>query len=136
MVASAYGVEATMNVPEDVMIAGLCLIAAMGAVLAGAWWKAFKQGHGPDLHLDYPRRGTRLDLYMTLVWSGMLLVQASNVLLHVQDGSTHNLSRLSWTGLAASIFVCGVFAGRLLLRLEMHRYNETRDEPVGRISEA
>jgi hypothetical protein len=125
-----------MQAWEAMMIAGLCLIVAAAAVLVVTWAKTVRHAGEPAFRLGDAQRALRLDLYMAVVWTGMLLVQLSNVLLHVQTGSTHNISRLSWIALAGALFVCGAFTGRLLLRLEMRRSNAMHDEPAGRISEA
>jgi hypothetical protein len=113
------------------MIAGLCLIVGACAFLVGIALKTVRQAGGQDLRLLDPHPGGRLDLYMGAVWSGMLLVQASSVLRHMQPTGTFNLSWLSLAALAGDIFVCGGFAGRLLLRREMRWYKEKRDERLG-----
>jgi hypothetical protein len=56
----------------------------------------------------------------------MLLVQASSVLHHIGPGGIYNLSSLTVAATIGNIFICGVFVGRLLLRLEMHWLNEKR----------
>jgi hypothetical protein len=68
-----------------------------------------------------------LELLMGLVWSGIFLVQLSGILRHAQSGGSYSLSPLAFAGIAATIFVCGAFAGRLLLRREMRWSKERRD---------
>jgi hypothetical protein len=58
-----------------------------------------KQAGGQDVHLESARRGERLELYVGAVWSGFLVVQATNIFHHIQLGGTIKLSLLS---LAAS----------------------------------
>jgi hypothetical protein len=125
--APRNGVEAMMNFLDAMTGAGLCLIVGACAFLLGITLKTVRQAGGQDLRLLDPHPGARLDLYMGIVWSGMLLVQASSVLRHMQPTGTFNLSWLSLTALAGDIFVCGVFAGRLLLRREMRWSKEKRE---------
>ena len=101
------------------------------AVLLGIALKAVKRAGGQDLRLLDPHPGGRLDLYMGIVWSGMLLVQASSILRHMQPTGTFNLSWLSLAALVGDVFVCGGYAGRLLLRREMRWYKEKRDARLG-----
>jgi hypothetical protein len=123
--------EAMMVFADAMTIAGLCLIVAACAFLLGITLKTVKQAGGQDLRLVDPHPGGRLDLYMAAVWSGMLLVQASSIVRHMQPAGTFNLSGLSLAALAGELFVCGVFAGRLLLRREIRWYKEKRAERIG-----
>jgi hypothetical protein len=119
--------EAMMVFVEAMMIAGLCIIAGAAGFLLVNGLKARRGAGGQDLLAD-EQRGARLDLYMCFVWSGMLLVQASNILLHRDPGGTYHLSSLTLAATAGQILACGVFAGRLLLRRELRWIKEKRDE--------
>jgi len=63
---------------------------------------------------------------MSVVWTGMLLVQASSLLLHLELDGSRKLPQFSLMPTAAVLFICGVFAGRLLLRREL-RLAERRE---------
>ena len=52
----------------------------------------------------------------------------TKILLHAEPGGTYKLSSLALAATPGNIFVCGVFAGHLLLRREMRWYEEKRDE--------
>ena len=80
---------------------------------------------------SYHQRAARLDWYMSFVWSGMFLVQLSSILLHWEPGAIFHVSPATWVATAGSIFGCGVFAGRLMLRWEMRLYEERRDKGGG-----
>jgi protein-S-isoprenylcysteine O-methyltransferase Ste14 len=115
-----------MNLLDTVMIAGICLaVGACGFLL----WTQLAAPRQPDPRLENARRAERLDLYMGIVWSGFLLVQATSVFHHMQRDGTIKLPLLAWAGVAACIFICGGFAGRLLLRREMRREKERHGEP-------
>jgi hypothetical protein len=73
-------------------------------------------------------RGGRLDLYMLCVWSGLLLVQLAEILRHMQFDGTFRLSTLTLAATGAVILLCGIGAGRLLLRRELRWYREKREE--------
>lgn len=115
-----------MDTRDAVMITGLCLAVGACVFLIRTQWEIAKRAGGQDVHLDSTRRGERLDLYMGIVWSGLLLVQTTDVLHHLQRDGTLRLSLLSLAAAAGAVFVCGAFAGRLLLRREMRLYEEKR----------
>jgi hypothetical protein len=119
-------VEIMMDMLDAVMIAGICIAVGAGVFLLSTQWQIAKRAGGQDVHLDSTRRGERLDLYMGVVWSGLLLVQVTNVLHHMQHDGTLRLSLLSLAAAAGAVFVCGAFAGRLLLRREMRLGEEKR----------
>jgi hypothetical protein len=58
-------------------------------------------------------------------------VQATNIFHHMQLGGTIKLSLLSLAAFAADVFICGAYAGRLLLRREMRLEKEKREERNG-----
>jgi hypothetical protein len=116
------------NFLEALMIAGICVMVGGCAFLLATGLRAARRAGDGDFRLIDDRPGGRLDLYMGLVWSGMLLVLGSNVLLHTGPGRSYNLSALTLAAAAGNILVCGVFAGRLLLRHEMRRCEERREE--------
>jgi hypothetical protein len=125
--------ETTMHLSDAAMIAGLCLaVGACAFLLATQVWTAQRAG-GQDVHFDSAQRGGRLDLYMAAVWSGFLVVQASSVFRHMQPDGTLNLSSLSLAAFAADVFICGGFAGRLLLRREMRLSREKDEERNGAV---
>lgn len=68
------------------------------------------------------------DVYLALVWSGILMVQLSNILHQAESGGSFRVTPLMGIGTAAVVFICGAYAGRLMMRLEMRRYNSKRDE--------
>jgi len=109
--------KALMSTVDAMMIAGLSTMPV--GFLLGWWLKAKESG------AELP--GLALDATMFFVWGGMLLVQAANILLHKQTGSLYNLSALTWAGSASILFVFGCTTGRLLLRLEMHRFRQKRE---------
>jgi hypothetical protein len=108
---------------ETLMVAGICVMIGGCAFLLATVLRATKSAGSDFRPMDY-HPGGRLDLCMGLVWSGMLLMLASNVFLHSGPGRTYNLSGLTLAATAGNIFVCGIFAGRLLLRREMRRHEE------------
>jgi hypothetical protein len=114
--------EQVVNLVEAILMAGFCVMIAGAAFLFIFGLKARRRNALMEFHSS-----GQFDLFMLFVWGGLLLVQFSSILLHWDPGATRNLSSLSWTGTGSTIFVCGVFAGRLLLRLEMHRYKEKRE---------
>ena len=106
-------------------------VAVVAAVIGGrAIWTTLRAS-GDELLRRQRDNGLRLDLYLGLVWSGMLLAQAGNLLLHRESGGFRNISSLTFVASAGTVFVCGAFAGRLLLRLEMHRNKAAHGDPSG-----
>jgi len=110
-----------MNLPDTVMIAGLCVAVTACAFLLVARLRSARQSAEPDIHLASTRRSARLDQYMGMVWSGFLLVQGAQIFNHLRPDGTAQLSLLSMGAAAGVVFVCGGFAGRLLLRREMRQ---------------
>jgi hypothetical protein len=117
-----------LDLLDTVMIAGLGLAIGACAFLIWTQLRDAKQTGEQDVLLANIRRGERLDLYMGIVWSGFLLVQVTNIFHHIDPGGTFQLSSLSLAAVAGDLFVCGGFAGRLLLRREMRLINEKRTE--------
>jgi hypothetical protein len=117
-----------MNFVDALMIGGLCIMVAAGAFLLRTALRAARRADEQGFRRMDDHPGGQLDLYMAFLWSGMLLVQGSNIVLHLQTGSIHNVSLLAWMGTAGDIFICGIFAGRLLLRREMRWHKEKREE--------
>lgn len=120
-----------MDLLDAVMIAGLCLAVGACAFLLTTQLGLAKPTGGQDVHLERARRGEHLDLYMGAVWSGFLVVQATSIFHHVQLGGMIKLSLLSLAAFAADVFICGGFAGRLLLRRELRLAKERREERNG-----
>lgn len=121
-----------MDLLDAVMIAGICLAVGACAFLLTTQLRIAKQAGGQDAHLESARRGERLDLYMGAVWSGFLVVQITNIFHHIQLDGTIKLSSLSLAAFAAVVFVCGAFAGRLLLRRQMRLDKEKREYQANR----
>lgn len=116
-----------MDLANLLLDAGL-VVAVVAALIAGrAIWTALRAS-GQELLLAKRNNGLRLDLYLGLVWSGMLLVQAGNILLHRDADGFRHISSLTLVATAATVFVCGAFAGRLLLRLEMRRHRAAQED--------
>ena len=114
-----------MNLLDDVMLAGIGLMLVACAFLIAAQLRDRQAGHGPVA--ANARRARRLESYLGIVWSGFLLVQISNILHHIEPDGTMKLSWLSLTSFASVVFICGAFAGRLLLRREMRLDKERRE---------
>jgi hypothetical protein len=115
-----------MNVLDTVMIAGLCLSSGACIFLIAVQMRAARQTGATGSPLESNGRSERFELYNFAVWSGFLLVQATNVLHHRQPDGMFLLSLLSLGGFAASVFICGAAAGRVALRREM-RSNKPND---------
>jgi hypothetical protein len=109
--------EAKMNFVDALMIGGICVMVGACAFLLAHALTAARRGRDLAAAGDHP--GRRLDLYMGLFWSGMLLVQATNIMHHMEPGGSYSLPPLTLAATAGALFACGVFAGRLLLRREM-----------------
>jgi len=120
-----------MDLLDAVMIGGICLAGGACAFLLATQLGIAKKAGGQDVHLESARRDERLDLYMGAVWSGILVVLATNIFHQIQLGGTFELSLLSLAAFAAVVFICGAFAGRLLLRREMRLDKEKREERNG-----
>lgn len=116
-----------MRLVETMMTVGLCMIIGAAAFILAAGIRARLAGE--PLKEESP--GQRLDAYMLLVWSGMLLVQVSNILLHWDTGSLSHVSTIGWASTAADFFICGCFAGRLLLRREMRWRKQQESQDLG-----
>jgi len=110
------------------MDAGLCILVGACAFLVVTWLKAVRRGS------DYrrPENSLRLDLFMAIVWSGMVLVQLANVLFHREPNGTFALSSLALAAAGSQLLVCGIFAGRLLLRWEL-RVMKAKSEAAAQI---
>jgi hypothetical protein len=119
--------EAIMGFLDAMLNVGLCLIIGAAAFILIA---GFKRVRGQDASLTDPQRAMRGDIYMSILWSGGLLVQLSSLLRHMPHPGAYSLSWLSLAGFASMVFICGAFVGRLLLRLEIRR----RQERVGVLS--
>lgn len=117
-----------MTLTEDIMIAGIGLMVVASALLVPVGLKAAKRRaeHYRQLPKEYP--GLTGDVYLLLVWSGMLIVQISNILLHAEPGGIYRVVPLMWVGTAAAVFICGLYSGRLMMRLEMRAYKARREE--------
>lgn len=115
-----------MDIPDAMLVVAMCVIIGCAFVAGRTIWATIRADR-QELRRISDVRGQRLDLYMGLVWSGMLLVQASSILRHMGPGGSYNLSSLAVGATASNIFVCGVFAGRLLLRREMRLVKEKRE---------
>ena len=117
-----------MDLLEAVQVAGLAIEVGAAAFLVWILWKTIKQAGGQYRRTADPRDGWRLDLFMGIVWSGMLLVQLPSIIRHLPPPAAYHLSWLSLSSIAGVMLICGGFAGRLLLRLEMRRYEQKREE--------
>jgi hypothetical protein len=117
-----------VNLIDAIMMGGLVLILGACTLMVGtALWERRTGKTTPAATID-DHPGTRLDLYLCLVWSGMVLVQVSNIALHIQERAIQNVSGLGWLGTAGTISACGVFLGRLLLRREIRWYKNKREQ--------
>jgi hypothetical protein len=121
--------ETMMDLIDDVMLAGIGLAVGACAFLMAAQLRDKPAGQDPVA--ENARRARRLDLYMGIVWSGFLVVQISNILHHLEPGGTMKFSWLSLAAFASVVFVCGAFAGRLLLRREMRLDKEREYQAHG-----
>ena len=120
-----------MDFLEATQIAGLCLSVGAALFLAYVWSNRIRHPEQYRRSRDF-HNGWRLDTFLGVVWSGMLLVQVPTILRHLPPPTTYHLSWLSFAATASIIFICGCLAGRLLLRLEIHRYqNAQRDAYPG-----
>jgi hypothetical protein len=106
------------------IMAALCVLLAGSTFLFVSGLKARRRGTLQDYHSS-----GKFDLSMAFAWSGMFLIQLNSILLHWEPGAIQHLSSLTWIGTGGTIFVCGVFTGRLLLRWEMRR--KERRQPLG-----
>ena len=122
-----------MDLANLLLDAGLLVMVAAALIGGRAIWITLRAS-GDELLRRRRDNGLRLDLYLGLVWSGMLLVQAGNLLLHRESGGFRNISSLTLVATAGTVFVCGAFAGRLLLRLEMRRNKSVHADPSGALS--
>ena len=118
-----------MDLANLLLDAGL-LVAVAAALIAGrAIWTSLRAS-GDELLRRQRDNGLRLDLDLGLVWIGMLLVQAGNILLHRDSAGIH-VSSLTLVATAGTVFVCGACAGRLLLRAELRRLRATQGDDTG-----
>lgn len=108
-----------MDLIDIIMIAGLGLSLGACTLLVRAQLRTARQVGAREVQLEEALRSERLDWYMGAVWSGFLVVQATNVFHHVQVDGTIKFSLLSLAAFAGVVFICGGFAGRLLLRRDM-----------------
>lgn len=108
-----------MGIAGVILIAGICVMVGAFEFLLKPALSAAKRER---------RLGGRQDLYMGCFWTGMLLVQAANILQHIQPDGTYKISALTLEGTAASVLFCGMLAGRLLLRGELRRFKKKREE--------
>lgn len=117
-----------MTLAEDIMMAGLGMVVVAFALFVGAALKTAKQRAEwyRQLPEEYP--GLMLDVCMLVLWGGMLLSQISNILYHAESGGIYRVVPLTWVASAAAVFICGAYAGRLMMRLEMRRYKAKREE--------
>ena len=117
-----------MTLEEGMATAGLGLAVVAFVLLARAVRKTAEQraAHYRQLPEEYP--GMTGDVYALLIWSGMLLLQISNILNHAEPGGFYRVVPLMWVGTAAVVFSCGLHAGRLMMRLEMRAHKAKRDE--------
>jgi predicted branched-subunit amino acid permease len=125
-----------MDLLEAVQIAGLAIEVGAAAFLVWILSKTIKQAGGQYGRTADPRDGWRLDLFMGIVWSGMLLVQLPSIIRHLPPPAAYHLSWLSLSSIAGVMLICGGFAGRLLLRLEMRRYEQKREERMNEAQSA
>jgi hypothetical protein len=108
-----------MNLIDTIMIAGLCLSLGACALLITAQLRTARRVGAGEFHLEKARRSERLDWCMGAVWTGFLVVQATNVFHHVELDGSIKFSLLSLAAFAGVVFICGGFAGRLLLRRDL-----------------
>ena len=112
-----------MDLANLLLDAGLGVAVAAALIAARAIWITL-HASGGELLRRQRDNGLRLDLYLGLVWLGMLLVQAGNILLH-RDSAGFHISSLTLVATAGTVFICGACAGRLLLRAELRRLRAT-----------
>lgn len=110
-----------MNLVDATLIGSISMMVVAGVFLLRTKFRgAGGRGRRPtDGYLSW-----ELDLWMALFWMGMLLMQLSQIWLHWDPIWIYHLSPLTFAATACALFACGVFAGRLLLRLEIRRYQE------------
>jgi hypothetical protein len=118
-----------MHSSELFTVTGLCVILGATAFVVWAGFNPAARQDPRAMH-DDTRVGERLDRFMATLWGGSLLLQLGSILRHVSSTDTFNMSWLSLAGFASVIFMCGGFACRLLLRVELRRYREKREARV------
>lgn len=116
-----------MTLTEDITMAGIGMMVVAIALVIRAGLRAAKQRTQSNRQLPEEYPGLTSDAYMILFWSGMLLMQISNILLHAEPGGTYRVVPLMWVGTAAILLVFGLYAGRLMMRLEMRAYQAKRE---------
>lgn len=112
---------------QTMMTAGLCVILGAGGLIVVTGIRNARRADRNSRLVELHASG-RFDFYMALVWGGMLLVQAGNILLHVGPDGKYNLTSLTLWATASEIFVFAVFLGRLLLRREIRWHKEKQRE--------
>jgi hypothetical protein len=120
--------EAMVDWISATMDAGLFVMGDAAGFLVWTAWRASRRARGKSLRVIDDHPGSRLDLFMGVLWFGMLLVQTDNLFLNAAPGGWYKLSALSLAGTASTVFICGAFAGRIVLRRELRWLQERREE--------
>ena len=111
-----------MDFLEGTLTAGLFLVVISAVLIVVAVLRVAKQtrasGHRAQI-------GERQDIYLGVLWTGLLLMQLSSLIRQMESPNPHSLSLLSVAGFASAVFLCGGFAGRLTLRMELRRRGQS-----------
>lgn len=107
-------------------VAGLCLVVA-GVLLSCRQYllsarSLRKSGdRAPDRYID----GVRHDLYQGAVWLGVALILVSQIAQQLERGAPVQEMALSLAAGAGMVFICGLYAGRLMLRRQLRLESAT-----------
>ncbi len=109
-------------------IAGFCLCIA-GVVLSSRQYLlgAKPAGRQGDRVADRYMNGVRQDLYQGTVWLGIAFMLVSQIAQQLGRGAPANELILSLAAGAATVFSCGLCAGRLVARRQW--WLEIANEP-------
>ena len=108
---------------SGLMIAGICLI--LFALALGLWQQRRIVRHVNQYKVSAAEAGrvygAGRDWCNLALWFGIALVLVSQLVHQVQRDEAANRLTLSMASSAAIIFICGMFAGRLMLRAQQRR---------------
>ena len=98
-------------------IAGFCLCIT-GAMLSFRRYLPSAKSVGPqgDRAPDQYTNAIRQDSYQGTLWLGVALMVVSQVVQQMERGAPADELAFSLVAAAAMVFICGLYAGRLMLR--------------------
>jgi hypothetical protein len=114
-----------MNFSDALITTGICIIIAGAAFTLVSSLKARRDSSEGTRKIP---GGAAIDRSILLAWSGILLVEVGNIAFHRRPSGLYDVSALTWAATAGAVFLLGVAAGRLLLRLEWRRAMRIREE--------